>query len=178
VAALSNRLTEALGIRHPILSAPMAYAAGGALAAAVTRSGGLGLIGGGYGNAKWIDEQFAAAQGERVGIGFITWSVARNPDLLTDALMRRPAAVMLSFGDPSESAAQIHASGAVLICQCQNLKHLQEAVEAKAEIVVAQGSEAGGHGGNARHLHPRTGGRRCSCPGVARHDAVGSGRGR
>jgi nitronate monooxygenase len=146
VAALSNRLTEALGIRHPILSAPMAYAAGGALAAAVTRSGGLGLIGGGYGNAKWIDEQFAAAQGERVGIGFITWSVARNPDLLTDALMRRPAAVMLSFGDPSESAAQIHASGAVLICQCQNLKHLQEAVEAKAEIVVAQGSEAGGHG--------------------------------
>jgi len=124
----------------------MAYAAGGALAAAVTRSGGLGLIGGGYGNAKWIDEQFAAAQGERVGIGFITWSVARNPDLLTDALMRRPAAVMLSFGDPSESAAQIHASGAVLICQCQNLKHLQEAVEAKAEIVVAQGSEAGGHG--------------------------------
>ena len=146
MAALSNRLTEALGIRHPILSAPMAYAAGGALAAAVTRSGGLGLIGGGYGNAKWIDEQFAAAQGERVGIGFITWSVARNPDLLTDALMRRPAAVMLSFGDPSESAAQIHASGAVLICQCQNLKHLQEAVEAKAEIVVAQGSEAGGHG--------------------------------
>jgi len=38
VAVLSNRLTEALGIRHPIVSAPMAFAAGGALAAAVTRS--------------------------------------------------------------------------------------------------------------------------------------------
>jgi nitronate monooxygenase len=76
VAVLSNRLTEALGIRHPIVSAPMAFAAGGALAAAVTRGGGLGLIGGGYGNAQWLDEQFIAASDERVGIGFITWSLA------------------------------------------------------------------------------------------------------
>jgi nitronate monooxygenase len=56
VAVLSNRLTEALGIRHPIVAAPMAFVAGGALAAAVTRAGGLGLIGGGYGNAQWLDE--------------------------------------------------------------------------------------------------------------------------
>ena len=76
VAVLSNRLTEALGIRHPIVSAPMAFAAGGALAAAVTRGGSLGLIGGGYGNAQWLDEQFIAANDERVGIGFITWSLA------------------------------------------------------------------------------------------------------
>jgi hypothetical protein len=39
VAVLSNRLTEALGIRHPIVSAPMAFAGGGALAALVTRGG-------------------------------------------------------------------------------------------------------------------------------------------
>jgi nitronate monooxygenase len=72
VAVLSNRLAEALGTRHPIVLAPMAFAAGGALAAAVTREGGLGLIGGGYGNAQWLDEQFIAASDERVGIGFIT----------------------------------------------------------------------------------------------------------
>jgi hypothetical protein len=119
VAVLSNRLTEALGVRHPIVSAPMAFAAGGALAAAVTRGGGLGLIGGGYGNAQWLDEQFIAASDERVGIGFITWSLARRPELLKYALRRKPVAVMLSFGDPREFAAEIHASGAVLICQCQ-----------------------------------------------------------
>ena len=146
VAVLSNRLTEALGIRHPIVSAPMAFVAGGALAAAVTRGGGLGLIGGGYGNAQWLDEQFIAASDERVGIGFITWSLARSPELLKDALRRKPVAVMLSFGDPREFAAEIRASGAVLICQCQNLRHVRDAIEAKADIVVAQGSEAGAHG--------------------------------
>lgn len=141
-----NRLTDALGIRHPIISAPMAFAAGGALAAAVSHAGGLGLIGGGYGDAEWIDEQFEAARGERVGIGFITWSVAQKPSVVSAALERKPAAVMLSFGDPMTFAADVHASGAALICQCQNLAHVRAAVEAEANIVVAQGTEAGGHG--------------------------------
>ncbi|MDT5018452.1 MAG: nitronate monooxygenase [Mycobacterium sp.] len=122
---LANRLTEALGIRHPIISAPMAYAAGGALAAAVSRAGGLGLIGGGYGDAEWIDEQFEAASGERVGIGFITWSAVQKPFLVSAALQRKPAAVMLSFGDPMAFAAEIHAANTVLICQCQNLAHVR-----------------------------------------------------
>ena len=46
---LRTRLTERLGIEHPIVSAPMGLVAGGALAAAVSAAGGLGLIGGGYG---------------------------------------------------------------------------------------------------------------------------------
>ena len=124
----------------------MAFAAGGALAAAVSRAGGLGLIGGGYGDAEWIDEQFEAARGERVGIGFITWSVAQKPSVVSSALQRKPAAVMLSFGDPMTFAADVHASGAVLICQCQNLAHVRAAIDAGANIVVAQGTEAGGHG--------------------------------
>lgn len=124
----------------------MAYAAGGALAAAVSRAGGLGLIGGGYGDAEWIDAQFETAGGERVGIGFITWSAARKPSVVTAALERKPAAVMLSFGDPSIFAAEIHAAGAVLICQCQNLTHVRAALDADADVVVAQGTEAGGHG--------------------------------
>jgi nitronate monooxygenase len=124
----------------------MAFAAGGRLAAAVSEAGGLGLIGGGYGDAQWIDEQFEAARGERVGIGFITWSAARKPFLVTAALQRKPAAVMLSFGDPMIFADDVRAAGAVLICQCQNLAHVRAALDAGADIVVAQGSEAGGHG--------------------------------
>jgi nitronate monooxygenase len=146
VTALANRLTDALGIRHPIISAPMAYVAGGALAAAVSRAGGLGLIGGGYGDAEWIDDQFDAARGERVGIGFITWSAAQTPSVVAASLQRRPAAVMLSFGDPMAFAADVHAAGAALICQCQNLAHVRAALDADADVVVAQGSEAGGHG--------------------------------
>lgn len=145
-AVLSTRLTEQLGIAHPIISAPMALAGGGALAAAVTRAGGLGLIGGGYGNPDWIRQQFEAAGSERVGVGFITWSAQRSPNVVTEALALDPAAVMLSFGDPAAFADQIKAAGATLICQCQNLTHVEQAVRAGADIIVAQGAEAGGHG--------------------------------
>ena len=142
----STRLSRALGTRYPILSAPMAFAAGGALAAAVTRAGGLGLIGGGYGDPAWLEEQFAAAGGQRVGVGFITWSLRKSPSLLTDVLKHRPAAVMLSFGDPRPFVDEIRAAGAVLICQCQDMEHVMDAVDVGADVVVAQGAEAGGHG--------------------------------
>src|SRR5262249_11030143 len=62
---LSSRLTRKLNIEHPIISAPMTFAAGGALASAVSAAGGLGLIGGGYGDSDWLDEQFEIAGGRR-----------------------------------------------------------------------------------------------------------------
>jgi nitronate monooxygenase len=144
--ALKTRLTKLLDIEHPVISAPMAFAAGGKLAAAVTAAGGLGLIGGGYGDAQWLEREFATAGNARVGCGFITWSLAKQPHLLDRALARAPAAIMLSFGDPSPFSSAIKASGAKLICQVQTLAHAREAVRAGADIVVAQGAEAGGHG--------------------------------
>jgi nitronate monooxygenase len=144
--ALETRLTRRLGLRHPIVCAPMALAAGGALAGAVSAAGALGLIGGGYGDADWLSAQFDAAGNQRVGVGFITWSLAKQPALLAHALKRNPAAVMLSFGDPRPFALEIKAAGAKLICQCQTIAHVREAVEAGADVVVAQASEAGGHG--------------------------------
>lgn len=143
---LTTRLTARLGIRHPIMSAPMAFAGGGALAAAVTHAGGLGLIGGGYGDADWLKREFAAAGNARVGCGFITWSMAQDPALLTQALAHAPAALMLSFGDPRPHAGEIKAAGTLLVCQVQTLAHAADAIEAGADIIVAQGAEAGGHG--------------------------------
>jgi len=144
---LKTRLTERLGIRHPILLAPMAAMAGGRLAAAVTKAGGLGIIGGGYGDADWLERQFAAAGGARIGCGFITWSMARTPGLLELVLAKQPAAVMLSFGELEPHASRIKAQGVPLICQVQGMKYLREAVDAGADIVVAEGCEAGGHSG-------------------------------
>ncbi|HRJ70463.1 MAG TPA: nitronate monooxygenase, partial [Beijerinckiaceae bacterium] len=143
---LATRLTERFGLRHPIVSAPMAFAGGGALAAAVTAAGGLGLIGGGYGDPGWIEEQFKAAGNQKVGCGFITWALRKSPSLLSDVLKHRPAAIMLSFGDPAPYAEEIRAAGAALICQCQTLDHVEDAIAAGADIIVAQGGEAGGHG--------------------------------
>ena len=145
---LKTRLTEKLGIEHPILSAPMNVFAGGRLAAAVSDAGGLGLIGGGYGDADWLEAQWAAAGSARVGCGFITWSMARDPKLLDRVLAKRPAAVMLSFGDLEPHASNIKALGVPLIAQVQGINYLREAVEAGADIIVAEGCEAGGHSGH------------------------------
>jgi len=145
-------LTERLRIAHPVVLAPMGTAAGGALAAAVTRAGGLGLIGAGYGDADWLEREFAAAGDARVGCGFITWSLARRPELLQQVLRHSPAAIMLSFGSPLAYAPLVRSNGTPLICQVQTLAHAREAVEAQADIIVAQGAEAGGHGASRATL--------------------------
>jgi nitronate monooxygenase len=147
---MQTRLTEFFGIEHPIVSAPMAQISGGKLAAAVSSGGGLGLIGGGYGDSAWLQREFGLAGGARVGCGFITWSLARAPELLDQTLERQPAAVMLSFGDLRPFAERVHAAGIPVIAQAQTLDHARRALDAGAEIVVAQGGEAGGHGMTVR----------------------------
>ena len=148
--SLKTRLTEFFDIEHPILAAPMALISGGRLAAAATSGGGLGLIGGGYGDSDWLQREFALAEGTRVGCGFITWSLARKPELLDQTLERQPATIMLSFGDLQPFADRIHAAGIPLIAQVQTLDQARQALDAGAEILVAQGGEAGGHGMTVR----------------------------
>src|ERR1039458_8568128 len=124
----------------------MAFAAGGKLAAAVTAAGGLGLIGGGYGDAEWLEREFGEGRKVRDGCGFFPWSVPKRPTLLDLALAHSPAAVIFSFGSPIPFARRIKAVGVKLICQVQNMEHARAAVDVGAQIIVAQGAEAGGHG--------------------------------
>ncbi len=144
--ALRTKLTERLGIRHPVLLAPMGYVSGGALAAAVTAAGGLGLIGGGYAEADWLERELAAAGNQRVGCGFITWALAERPAALNLALGHAPAAVMLSFGDASGFIPLIKSAGRPVICQVQSVMQARQVLDQGADIIVAQGTEAGGHG--------------------------------
>lgn len=141
-----TRLTDAFDLDHPIVSAPMAFAAGGKLASAVTQAGGLGLIGGGYGDTEWIEEQFRQAGNAKVGAGLITWKLAEQPQVLDKVLACNPAAMFLSFGDPSPFVDAIAEAGVPLICQVQTLRDAQHAARAGAKVIVAQGAEAGGHG--------------------------------
>jgi nitronate monooxygenase len=142
---IATRLTERLNITHPILQAPMALAAGGKLAAAVTKAGGLGLIGGGYGDKDWLEQEFRIADNSAVGCGFITWSIAEKPDLLGLALSHHPKALMLSFGDIRPFAETIKSAGTTLIAQVQTAKDARAALDAGADVIAAQGAEAGGH---------------------------------
>ncbi|MEM7694255.1 MAG: nitronate monooxygenase [Pseudomonadota bacterium] len=146
MAELATRLTERLGLTAPILCAPMAFVTGGRLAAAVSAAGGLGLIGGGYGDTAFVEAAFREAGNARVGCGFITWRLAADPSALHAALAHAPSAVMLSFGDPAPFAPTIKAAGATLICQVQDRAGAEAAAAAGADVIVAQGAEAGGHG--------------------------------
>jgi nitronate monooxygenase len=143
---ITTRLTERLGVRHPILLAPMDVVADGRLAAAVSHAGGFGIIGGGYGDAAWLTREMDAAGDARVGVGFITWSLSRQPHLLDLVLERRPPAVMLSFGEVQPHADRIKAAGALLLCQVQTVDQARQAIAHGADVLIAQGAEAGGHG--------------------------------
>ena len=147
---IRTRLTELFRIKHPILCAPMALVTGGELAAAVSRAGGLGIVGGGYagilGGEPDLEAEIARAKPGKFGVGFITWALERAPATLTKVLKHSPFCIFLSFGDPRPFAAEIRAAGALLICQVQLLSQIDVALEAGAAVVVVQGVEAGGHG--------------------------------
>jgi len=147
---IETALTRLLGIEHPILLAPMGSAAGGKLAAAVTNAGGLGMVGSGQADADTIRKELAEAGNTRVGIGFILWALDNNPAALDVALDARPAAVMLSFGDPTPYTGRIRSAGCKIICQVQTLAQAKEAAAAGADVIIAQGRDAGGHSGMTR----------------------------
>jgi nitronate monooxygenase len=67
---ISTRLTELLKVKHPILLAPMDVVSDGRLAATVSRAGGFGIIGGGYGDETWLARELDAAGDARVGVRF------------------------------------------------------------------------------------------------------------
>ena len=145
---LITPVTQLLNVDHPILLAPMDIVADGRLVAAVDAAGGFGILGGGYGEEKWMVRELDALERAkaRFGVGFITWSMAKQPRLLDLALERKPVAIMLSFGSPGQFADRIKRQGAILICQVQSADLAKEANEAGADILVAQGTEGGGHG--------------------------------
>jgi nitronate monooxygenase len=151
--ALRTTFTELLGVAHPIALAPMGGSAGGALAAAVSNGGGLGLVGGGRGDAAWLERELGIVA-ERTdkpwGVGFLSWSI--TPEVLARALEYRPHAVMLSFGDPRHLVEPVLAAGVRLIIQVTSLGEAEMAVELAADVIVAQGAEAGGHAGGRATL--------------------------
>ncbi|MBX3654926.1 MAG: nitronate monooxygenase [Ramlibacter sp.] len=149
----ASRFCARYQLSTPIALAPMALASGGALAAACAQAGALGLVGGGYGDLAWTQREYTlalpAATTGRIGCGFITWKLDEDASALDWVLQHRPRAVMLSFGDPRPYASRIAAAGSSLICQIQRLEQAAQAVEAGADVIVAQGGEAGGHGMDA-----------------------------
>jgi nitronate monooxygenase len=94
-----------------------------------------------------MQRELALCQGARVGVGFITWALHEKPGVLSQALAHEPAAVQFSFGDCGEYIRQVHAANTPAIAQVQTVAGAREAAAAGADVIVAQGTEGGGHGG-------------------------------
>ena len=147
---LSTVLTRTFGLRHPIVSAPMANWSGGMLAGAVSAGGGLGMIGvGGSTPEAWISEQADLARPHGpFGMGLLIWVLERRPELLDAVLGARPSAVSVHAGDPTPYVARIKETGARVFCQVNNGASAERATEAGVDFLVAQGTDAGGHTGS------------------------------
>lgn len=168
---MNTALTRLLGIRTPIVLPPLAGAGGGALAAAVTKAGGFGFIAAGYsGLAKTLPTQIKIAREAfsipenssakvPIGVGFITWevdSIKRNPPTdssrwpaLDYVIDQHVSAIWFSFGNAKaliEHTRQRSPDTKIFV-QIQNVNDaIVAAREWKADVIVAQGSESGGHG--------------------------------
>lgn len=150
--ALRTRFTDLLDLEHPLMSAPMAMHSSAPLAAAVSAAGALGSFGAMHSRRgpDWIHEQLAAIRDTTdrpFAVGFITPFLSFAEPFLAAVLDAPPAAVMLSFADPGPWAARLRDAGVLVICQVQDHESASRAVDAGADVLVAQGTEAGGHTG-------------------------------
>jgi nitronate monooxygenase len=179
---LQTRFTEMFGLSYPVMSAPMALHSGGTLAGAVSAAGALGSFGGIHlsGDPEWIHSEVAkvrARTDRAFAIGFITDFLPFAEQLFEAALTERPALIALSFGDPTPWMERCKAAGCRVACQVQTHALADLAVEAGADLLVAQGTEAGGHTGSMSLL-PLLSGVAERHPGIPLLAAGGIGDGR
>lgn len=153
---MRTRFTRLLDLDYPIMSAPMSNHSGGRLAAAVSTAGGLGTFGGSNGfGQEWFQEQIDATRSQTdrpFGVGFITQLIEAHPANFEIALSERVPVIIFSFTDPQPWIGRARDAGAITICQVQSPELAAMAVDAGADVLLAQGNEAGGHTGEMNLL--------------------------
>jgi nitronate monooxygenase len=143
---LSTAWSRSLGLQVPIVNAPMGGVAGGRLAAAVSAAGGLGMVGmGSVATRELLQTQLQHVR-EKFGIGLVDWVMRNEAGLLEDALAARPMLLSVSFGTDLSWVAKAHDAGIPTVTQVYDSLGARQAVDAGVDILVARGSEGGGHG--------------------------------
>ena len=153
---INTRFTDLLGLDFPVMSAPMSNHSGGQLASAVCRAGALGTFGGSNGfGADWFRQQIERIRSETdrpFGVGFITQLIEGNSENFEIAVSERVPVLVFSFADPRPWLGRAKDAGAITICQVQTPDAAELAINAGADVLLAQGNEAGGHTGEMNLL--------------------------
>ena len=145
---LKTPLCDLLGIEVPIILAPMGSATSAEFAASVSNLGGLGSIGS-------LNRTTGAIKRDIEVVKDLTnrhYAVNHIPPTLDAEAFRytlgaRPAVISFALGDPGDLVRQAHEVGAVVMVQVTTVAQAVEAVERGADVIIAQGGEAGGYGG-------------------------------
>ena len=152
---MKTRLTQLLGIDHPIMLAGMGGVSYSALAAAVSEAGGYGCLGASTMSQDQMVEEIAATAAltsRPFGVDLLTampGDMLRNVDLLIEG---GAAMFVAGLGVPSEAVERCHEAGVLVANMCGRVSHAKRAVDAGCDLVVAQGTEAGGHTGQVATL--------------------------
>ncbi len=152
---LRTRLTEALQIDHPVMLAGMGGVSYHEVVAAVSEAGGFGCLGASAMGRVRMNEEIAAVR-ERTakpfGVDLLTASPGDMVAQVEDLIRGGATVFVAGLGVPRDCIELCHEHGVVVINMCGKVRHAIAAVEAGCDIVVAQGTEAGGHTGTVATL--------------------------
>ncbi|HTU39151.1 MAG TPA: nitronate monooxygenase [Acidimicrobiales bacterium] len=152
---MRTRLTELLGIEHPVMLAGMGGVSYAALASAVSGAGGFGCLGAStMSNETMVEEMAAvrAATDKPFGVDLLTAMPGGMTEQVTMIIEAGARAFVAGLGVPTEVIELCHRHGVVVVSMCGKVEHARRAVEAGCDLVVAQGTEAGGHTGQVAAL--------------------------
>jgi enoyl-[acyl-carrier protein] reductase II len=152
---MRTRLTELLDIEYPVMLAGMGGVSYSELVAAVSEAGGFGCLGAStMGDEKMVDEIAAvrAATNKPFGVDLLTAMPGSLRDQVQMIIEGGATAFVAGLGVPSEVVEQCHRNDVIVVSMCGKVAHAVRAVEAGCDLVVAQGTEAGGHTGQVASL--------------------------
>ena len=147
---MKTRLTELLQIDYPIMLAGMGGVSYSALTAAVSNAGGYGCLGASTMNSEQLAGEIAATKAltnRPFGVDLLTAfpdSLVRNVELLIEG---GATTFVAGLGVPTHVVELCHKNGVLVVSMCGKVDHAKRAVDAGCDLVVAQGTEAGGHTG-------------------------------
>ena len=144
---MAKMITEVLGIKYPIIQGGMAWISDGKMAAAVSETGGAGIISSGGRTTEYVEQEIRKAReltDKPFGVNIML--MAPNKDEIVEVICReKPDFVTLGAGNPVPYFEPLKAAGVKVIPVVPNIK-LAKRVEAKgADACVVEGMEAGGH---------------------------------
>jgi enoyl-[acyl-carrier protein] reductase II len=144
---LRTPVCEVLGIEVPIMQAAIWPATAPELVAAVSEVGGLGSIGSVFESAENVRAQIARVR-ELTGRPFAVNHVVPllEEEAFEATVEAEPAVISLALGDPGGLVERAHAVGAKVVHQVHTVKQARRAAELGVDVIIAQGSEAGGQG--------------------------------